>query len=277
MPFDTVGGPIQECVLPLVTIVADEVYPVGTAFAIHPEGLLMTAAHVLKCAASLARPAQGADGTSYLHYELNALYMSAQQSRTPSLFGGPLPVSKLWTSSEHDVAIAFARLPRNIETGEKLRLRVVRLRPRPPKVEDHIAAIGYRAMEASRIVEGCVTYKQETAISTASVTEVFDIVRDRCAANFPCFHVDARFDRGMSGGPIFDEDGAVCGVVSRGMFPNLSLGASLWPALGLKLEISVEDQPGTLTLYELARRGMVEVDSSFESVWLTEDGIAIRY
>jgi S1-C subfamily serine protease len=277
VPFDTIGGPIQECVLPLVAIVDDVVYPVGTAFAIHPEGILMTAAHVLEYAASFARPIRRADGTTYLHYELYALYMSDQQSSPLALFGGPLPVDKVWAAAEHDVAVTLARLPYNAETRQKLRLRTARLRPRPPKVGDHIAAFGYRAMEASRILERRVTYKQETAISTATVTEVFDETRDRGAANFPCFHVDARFDHGMSGGPIFEESGAVCGIVSRGMFPDLSLGASLWPALGMSIDISIDDQPMTITLYELARRRMLDVDASFESVSLTESGVSIRY
>ncbi|MBI4685821.1 MAG: trypsin-like peptidase domain-containing protein [Nitrospirae bacterium] len=282
VPFNSVGGPLQECIFPLVAIVADAVYPVGSAFAIHPDGLLMTSAHVLEYAESFAELRRRADGTSYRHYELHALYVSAKLATPPFLFGGQMPVDRIWAVKEHDIALALARLPQNVETGQKFRFRIVRLRPCPPKVGDPILAVGYHMMEASRIVDGKVDYKQETATSTAEVTEVFDVTRDRCLANFPCFHVNARFDPGMSGGPIFDSQGTVCGVVSRGMSPDekgeyLSLGASIWPALGMKLDINIDKQAETLTLYELARRRLLDVDKSIESVFLTENGVGIRY
>ncbi len=55
--------------------------------------------------------------------------------------------------------------------------------------------------------------------------------------NFPCFEVQAKFARGMSGGVVIDEDGRLCGLVCAGTeFADasaapLSYAATLWPFL----------------------------------------------
>lgn len=50
---------------------------------------------------------------------------------------------------------------------------------------------------------------------------------------FPCFRVGARFDHGMSGGPVFDEAGSLCGIIA-GSYGNvegtpISYVTTLWP------------------------------------------------
>ena len=39
---------------------------------------------------------------------------------------------------------------------------------------------------------------------------------------FPCYHVGARFDAGMSGGPVFDEYGSLCGLVCASLGSGLT-------------------------------------------------------
>ena len=41
--------------------------------------------------------------------------------------------------------------------------------------------------------------------------------RDRLILPTACFETSARFDPGMSGGPVSDEEGAVCGVIASGV------------------------------------------------------------
>jgi hypothetical protein len=61
---------------------------------------------------------------------------------------------------------------------------------------------------------------------------------------FPCFEVEARFDPGMSGGMVLDEQGALCGLICASLHtddpnaPPISYVASLWPML--KTVISVD-------------------------------------
>ncbi len=268
VPFDgELGGPLQEAIFPVVAVVNGMMHPVGTAFAIHPNGLLITAAHVIEHAASFGNP----------DYELHVLYVSAarrvnaqKNNEAPPIFGGLLPIVIASTSQAHDIALCSCSPPRNIETGQPLELRVMNLQALPPKVGEHISAIGYHSMTATPIKDS-ILYDQKTAISTATVIEKFDLSRDKSAANYPCFHVDARFDPGMSGGPIMGENGSVCGIVSRGMFHDLSLGASIWPAFGLKAHLQSE----TPTLYELAKRGDINV-FSLDALVVDGDRIGIR-
>lgn len=266
-PFEgELGGPLQEAVFPLVAIVNDILHPVGTAFAIHPEGMLITARHVLEYAASLSKT-----------YGLYALYMSAankvdnpEPGEAPPIFGGLFPIEKFWADNLHDVAVCLSNPPVIMKTGKRLQLRCIKLEVTPPRVGEHISAVGYYAMQATS--DGTNLYEQKTAISTATVTEIFHVSRDKSAANYPCFHTDARFDAGMSGGPIMNENGNACGIVSRGMLPDLSLGASIWPAFGMQLDAGLEKT----TLYEMAKKGIIDV-SSIDALRSVDGGVSIHY
>jgi hypothetical protein len=75
------------------------------------------------------------------------------------------------------------------------------------------------------------------------VLEVFPLRRDDSLLHFPSFSIDARFDGGMSGGPIFNEKGQLCGLVCACLDPapgqrHISYGASLWPAMYLNVDFT---------------------------------------
>jgi hypothetical protein len=60
---------------------------------------------------------------------------------------------------------------------------------------------------------------------------------------FPCFRTDARFDPGMSGGPVFNNStGHLCGVICSSMpgttndAGHLSYASSLWPVTGTQID-----------------------------------------
>ena len=59
----------------------------------------------------------------------------------------------------------------------------------------------------------------------------------------------------MSGGPVINSNGHLCGVVSRGSdFPgedDISWASSLWSAMGMKIN--------GITLYDLAKSGKILV------------------
>jgi hypothetical protein len=62
---------------------------------------------------------------------------------------------------------------------------------------------------------------------------------------------DARFDPGMSGGPVFNKDGQICAVVSTGMPPEYEGGehyshASLiWPVFGVRFNDDQQTEKNT--------------------------------
>ena len=58
---------------------------------------------------------------------------------------------------------------------------------------------------------------------------------------FPVFRTNARFDPGMSGGPVFNEYGKLCGLICSNMPPDnpeidhISYVTLLWPSMGTKV------------------------------------------
>jgi hypothetical protein len=92
--------------------------------------------------------------------------------------------------------------------------------------------------------------------------------RDCALLKFSCFETNARFDPGMSGGPIWNERGFVCGVVCASSSSLNSYGSLLWLALGIYVEVA----PTTggpvekITLYDLIQRGFVGVDETIDKI-----------
>ena len=58
-----------------------------------------------------------------------------------------------------------------------------------------------------------IAVNDEFMSSVGVVREIHDWRRDKVNLPFPCYRVGARFDAGMSGGPVFDEYGSLCGLV----------------------------------------------------------------
>jgi|SRR6266853_1636749 len=98
--------------------------------------------------------------------------------------------------------------------------------------------------------------------SVGIVTEVFDEGRDRAKKPFPCFEMNIEIRGGMSGGPVVNEEGNICGLVTSSWTftepgPHLSAASLLRPALDLRLvgtgNLSAEGQ--ALTLRDLMGLG----------------------
>ncbi len=79
------------------------------------------------------------------------------------------------------------------------------------------------------------------------VKKVYDRTRGSTMDN-PCFETNAPYQGGMSGGPIFDEYGLVCGSIASSMLPTVydepgtepwSHATSMWPLLGNTIEYCI--------------------------------------
>ena len=113
----------------------------------------------------------------------------------------------------------------------------------PPKIGVTVAAFGYRLSsvqlstnsERGRHLE----LNDEPMISVGIVRDIYEWKRDSAMLSFPCYHVGARFDGGMSGGPVFDETGALCGIVCANVHGShlegepVSYVSTLWPLFRL--------------------------------------------
>jgi hypothetical protein len=123
--------------------------------------------------------------------------------------------------------------------------RQPRVQPFAPEVGDAVAAFGYRhsSIKVSKNPAGGnhIDLNDEPMVSVGVVREIYEWRRDNFLLPFPCYYVGARFDGGMSGGPVFDETGALCGIVCTNLDGShldgepVSYVTTLWPLFRLML------------------------------------------
>ena len=122
----------------------------------------------------------------------------------------------------------------------------------PPVAGTRIEALGYPDSSAIRRPDGVVELHTWPRLSTGSIQEIHGERRDATLLNYPCFQINARLDRGMSGGPVLDTLGRVCGVISRSFElvadeEPIGYAAALWAAAVIPL-------PGYPTNYKEGSR-----------------------
>jgi len=276
--FSEFGGVVQQCVLPLVVKIDEMIQPIGTGFVVNPDGLFITAAHVLEEAYKFAVRRKRDDGTYYDHYEFYAIYVSNEPlPESDSTVGGLVPINFIWSPKDLDIGFGWLNLPRRVSDNTLLSLNPVCIRPAIPKIGEKINAIGYYEMDGA-IRQGDIPnidYQHKTAISKGVIVEIHPEYRDKGMLSFPCFRTDARFEHGMSGGPIFNEFGYVCGVVcSSSDTPEsgdfTSYGSLIWPIFGCHIDIALDGNPmpKKTLLYDLATKGLIKTDDTFNRVYV---------
>ena len=162
--------------------------------------------------------------------------------------------------------------PARSEVDEPHQWKQPIVNPFAPDVGERVAAFGYRR---SRIVTSInsqggrhIDLDDEMMASVGIVRERFEFRRDRRMLPFPCYRVGGRFDGGMSGGPVFDEFGSLCGIVCSSFHgperegEPISHVATLWPLFGLGIDFDRGDKYPRGVQYpaiELARGGQIKV------------------
>lgn len=155
---------------------------------------------------------------------------------------------------------------------KKVSWRCPRINPFAPEIGESIAAFGYKSSKilASRNDTGGhhIDLNDDAIVSVGAVREIFAERRDR-RLPFPCYQVSAHFAAGMSGGPVFDESGSLCGLVCSS-FDGLdadgeepvSYVAMLWPLFSLTVNFDREGifpKGISYPAIELARGGQIHV------------------
>ncbi len=277
-PLKQFGHITQQIIMPIIALADEEIIPLGTGFVINPDGLLMTAKHVIEDFA-VARPKKKDGSGYYSNHSLYALYISDTKHGNQNQFfnGGLWPLDKAWFSSELDIAFCWLK-PATINGKPFKPPAATRLTFTPPSIGEHILGFGYYASKGTiqnKTVDGkrIADYSHKTAFTQGVVKTVFAQRRDSVMLRFPCFEIDARFDAGMSGGPVYNEKGYVCGVICSSIPLNesdehLSYASLLWPALGTSIEIKLgqEEPLESHTFYELAKRKHVITDQSINAI-----------
>ena len=111
---------------------------------------------------------------------------------------------------------------------------------RLPQVGESIMIAGFRATELDfEVKDGHLLYKGDVRIGVGTVTERYPDGRDSIVLPWPTIEVDCGTKGGMSGGPAFDKNGKLIGILTSSFEAEDDLGPSyvslLWPALAVTI------------------------------------------
>lgn len=195
-------------------------------------------------------------------------------------------VDRLWLSPHSDLAI-FHTKPYNNVAGSEGRVPVVILDLQPPPIGSRIVGFGYHSA-AGRIrfdEHGTrhVEIDADGAATVGEVREVHKLRRDQ-RLNFPCYQVNARFDGSMSGGPVINDSGHVCGIICSSLpsddpsIEHASYVTTLWPLMGISIDISTSGEPQdrSYPVLDLARDKII-VALGWEKIVVRETATAGLY
>jgi hypothetical protein len=274
----------NSAVVPVLVDDGEETVRVaGSAFNIHALGLWVTARHVIDDAISTRRDAYIRLLWTGLEESTGAppAWLDSEEvPDAPFRRGVFLPVTA-WTKDDANGSdFALLRAGMVNRDGEPVKFPVCRLSARVPRTGTRVRVIGYGGSKVTadtetdrvrRIALAC-----NLSVSQGEVLQVHREGRDtfRDLDGRPtgylatvCFDTSARIDGGMSGGPVADENGAVCGIASKGgAYDDRSVVTATPFLFPLRLP---QDEP--LTVYQLAQAGRVAVDGYFERLKITFD------
>jgi S1-C subfamily serine protease len=269
--------------MPLVGWDGHLLTPFGTCFAITSTGVALTAAHVVEDFVSKHGTAtHKGDAGLYAIYETDE-----KISESEDHFGGLLPVVSVAANPGGDLCALKFALPRRGDTH--LALTPISIDIGLPQIGQRCVAIGYPIMsltgevlrqEHSPAEATPVEYERRLATSTGRIEAIHHARRDNYSLTFPCFLTDARYDRGMSGGPVIGDNGRVFGMVCRGMDvasndPDIS-ETSYASLLGPILQLGVSQSSGVKNIMSLWQEGAISL-SGFDDLDVQETDPVIGY
>jgi hypothetical protein len=196
-----------------------------------------------------------------------SLNMAVIQIRGKDGSGLLWSIDKIWTSSITDAA--FLRLQPMSEQCQNYEWRLPRMSLLPSPVGNEVQCFGYPHCKAILPeVSGNNRYirmEENSTTSIGRVVEIFNERRDSVQFPFACFQTDARFDGGMSGGPVFS-GGNLCGLICSNIppyndgEPHASFVVSLWPAMATQLDWDLDGCPTgeRYPVLELAKMGVIK-------------------
>lgn len=147
----------------------------------------------------------------------------------------------------------------------------VLLRLNPPSVGEPLFAFGYASDSGGTTVSRNgvggphFEIKDRPMVTTGVVEEIYPVMRDSSMVSWPCYRVSLASHGGMSGGPVFDSRGHLCGIICTGTdhtadMPSVAHITSLWPIAYLEINFDrgAKYQRGvTYQFVELLRDGLV--------------------
>lgn len=265
--FDSV---ICEMALPLYASFDGVLHASGTAIVVA-RGLALSARHVLE---DYSRHATGQSLSEIGHTEASFSAMALQfldQGKTAVWW----VIRQVSTAPFLD--IAFLKLVPTCQKAADYKWGRLRIDLFPPKVGARVSAFGYTQSSVHTEADR-VGLHQVPRTTHGKVVAVHEARRDSTMMHFPCYQVDARVDAGMSGGPVFSDEGKLCGILASSFDAgdkskeHVSHVSSLWPAMAIHVDYDREGFPkgARYPALELAKYDHINA-SGWERVVLERD------
>lgn len=274
-------SPVTRVAVPVISVKGDVCRLSGTACVIAP-WLAITARHVIEGEFREFGGGLLVDPTGTYEALHRTLVLTWPHDGKPGI---SLHVVRSWCSSHSDLAALWLVPDRPEDLGRRWGCPVLSVTP--PSIGTRVAAFGFPNSGTVPTDLNQFSISVFPATSTGHVVEVHQAQRDRGLLSFPCFRTNARFDPGMSGGPVFDERGRLCGLVCAslpapdGPQPeHVSYVSTLWPLLSINIEMPWDRYPAgsRYPLYRYAEAGVIRAEG-LEALELREDaaGSSVTY
>jgi hypothetical protein len=254
-------SPITQIALPLLAWLDDWLVSWGTVTLIRP-GMAITATHVIESLMDEWNvPLRPDDGSTSAKVPFHLMMV---QDRSEPGVGFMWRAYRAIPCAGTDVTVLLlAGYSDNWEAAPKTSPKITF---HAPRIGTRVTAFGYprtrTEIEQGKLDEQVVlAHHTDGHTAVGSVEDVHLGGRD-ARLRFPCFQTSAQFDPGMSGGPVFDENGLLCGIVCSGTMGDslLNYAALLWPTGVARVDVSAEGgTPDIRTICEMAADGLVDV------------------
>jgi S1-C subfamily serine protease len=195
-----------------------------------------------------------------------------------NLFVG-LSIEQVAMAESHsDVALLRVDL-RTAEVPINGTLSHVRIGLRRPELGQRMLALGY----PKQVILDGEYFVRDFRATSGLVMEVFDDQRDAGLGSFPSFRMTGLLEHGMSGGPVFSQNGDVVGVVSWGWPPQDDIPPDGYAAsiAGLaELRIDLQDDEGIereFTFAELVQIGAITTAGVGVRLTRQHDGVKLTW
>lgn len=262
--------PVMQQAIPLIGMRGDQWFMSGTAVIIGQD-LALTARHVVE---DYLRRYEG-DVWNSSQRDLEASFvLLGIQARDKGKQYAAYSVYKIYAHTAlTDIVFLRFRVP----DKETRYWQTLKLSPLPPNVGDLLRGFGYHSSDVE-IAGSQIYLKNSPTTTSGQVIEVHDRYRDKGMLDFPCYEANMRIDGGMSGGPVFNVEGKLCGIMVSNLPPDddglhhVSYVASLWPIFGIQVDINREGFKRGLQYpaLELAEYGHLVVED-WEKISLDRD------
>lgn len=221
LPPDMLQVPIGSWSLSIVIDVgSDSPFAVGTAFPIS-DGVLVTAKHILK---------EFQDATEPVNIDRTVTALQVLPGRRFVVWR----TTRAIVHKTADLAVLFAS---SKEEDAKFWIPSWTISHVAPCRDEWIGAFGHVDGHCEIVSRnpkggGHIEVGGEGHAQFGVVKKIYDDYRDKVMLPCPCFEVSAKFSPGMSGGPVFNEQSELCGIVSTGFEGEASsFVVTLWPSL----------------------------------------------